>query len=84
MRYFPSFYYFLSKCKGEVHETGFLFIAVIKEKLCNLWNKESSRPGEFHPQSLTEPYVTVSRHPAPIVRSNKRPYFIRKIPPIAG
>jgi len=25
---------------------------------------KSSRPGEFHPQSLTEPYVTVSRHTA--------------------
>lgn len=23
-----------------------------------------SRPGEFHPQPLTEPYVTVSRHTA--------------------
>ena len=26
--------------------------------------EESSRPGEFHPQALTEPHVTVSRHPA--------------------
>jgi len=24
----------------------------------------SSRPGEFHPQSLSEPYLTVSRHTA--------------------
>ena len=27
-------------------------------------NKQSSRPGEFHPQPLTEPYVKVSRHTA--------------------
>jgi hypothetical protein len=26
--------------------------------------KDVSRPGEFHPQPLTEPYVTVSRHTA--------------------
>jgi hypothetical protein len=30
--------------------------------------KESSRPGESHPQALTDPDVTVSRHPAPIVQ----------------
>ena len=27
---------------------------------------ESSSPGEFHPQALMEPDVTVSRHPARI------------------
>ena len=27
-----------------------------------------SRPGELHPQPLVEPYVTVSRHTAPIAR----------------
>ena len=30
---------------------------------------ESSSPGEFHPQALTEPDVTVSRHPALIIPS---------------
>ena len=25
-----------------------------------------SRPGEFHPEALAEPDVTLSRHPAPI------------------
>ncbi len=29
----------------------------------------SSSPGEFHPQALTEPDVTVSRHPALIIPS---------------
>ena len=27
---------------------------------------ESSSPGEFHPQALSERYVTVSRHTAPV------------------
>ena len=30
---------------------------------------ESSSPGEFHPQALTDPDVTVSRHPALIIPS---------------
>jgi hypothetical protein len=30
--------------------------------------KESSSPGESHPQALTESDVTVSRHPALIVQ----------------
>ena len=25
-----------------------------------------SRPGDFHPEALAEPYVTLSRHTAPI------------------
>ena len=31
--------------------------------------KVSSSPGEFHPQALTDPDVTVSRHPALIIPS---------------
>ncbi len=30
---------------------------------------QSSSPGEFHPQALTDPDVTVSRHPALITPS---------------
>ena len=30
---------------------------------------KSSSPGEFHPQALTDPDVTVSRHPALIIPS---------------
>jgi hypothetical protein len=33
------------------------------------YRKESSSPGESHPQALTEPDVTVSRHPALIIPS---------------
>jgi hypothetical protein len=29
---------------------------------------ELSSPGEFHPQALTDPDVTVSCHPAPIIQ----------------
>jgi hypothetical protein len=28
---------------------------------------KSSSPGDFHPQALTDPDVTVSRHPALII-----------------
>ena len=45
---------------------------------------KSSRPGEFHPQSLTDPDVSLSTHPAPIAQPNKWPCPIRKIPPISG
>ena len=33
----------------------------------NLWSSgRESRPGESHPEALAEPYVTLSRHTAPI------------------
>ena len=32
-------------------------------------NRESSSPGEFHPEALTEPDVNLSAHPALIVQS---------------
>jgi len=46
---------------------------------------ESSSPGEFHPQALTDTDVTVSRHPALIIQSlflTTLPYLL--IPPITG
>jgi hypothetical protein len=46
---------------------------------------ESSSPGEFHPQALTDPDVTVSRHPALIIQSlflATSPYLLA--PPIPG
>jgi hypothetical protein len=36
--------------------------------------RKVSRPGEFRPQPLAEPYVTVSRHTAPIALPPARPY----------
>ena len=38
-------------------------------------NLQSSSPGEFHPQALTDPDVTVSRHPALII---KPPYKFQR------
>jgi len=46
---------------------------------------ESSSPGEFHPQALTDPDVTVSRHPALIIQLPSPatlPYPLA--PPISG
>jgi hypothetical protein len=45
---------------------------------------ESSRPGEFHPQSLTEPDLTLSRRPALLRLAAAIPRFIASVPPIAG
>jgi tripartite-type tricarboxylate transporter receptor subunit TctC len=45
----------------------------------------SSSPGEFHPQALTDPDVTVSRHPALIIQLPSPatlPYL--SAPPITG
>ena len=46
---------------------------------------KSSRPREFHPQPLTEPYVTLSCHTAPIIQPMviyKRLCFGHLVPPI--
>ena len=46
---------------------------------------QSSSPGEFHPQALTDPDVTVSRHPALIIELPSLatlPYL--PAPPISG
>ena len=34
-------------------------------------NGRVSRPGEFHPEALAEPYVNVSVHTAPIIQLEK-------------
>jgi hypothetical protein len=47
--------------------------------------EESSSPGEFHPQALTDPDVNVSAHPAliiPSLFSATLPYLLA--PPIIG
>jgi len=46
---------------------------------------ESSSPGEFHPQALTDPDVNVSAHPAliiPLPFITTLPYLL--VPPITG
>ena len=50
-----------------------------------LKGNESSSPGEFHPQALTDPDVNVSAHPALIIQSlfsATLPYLLA--PPISG
>jgi hypothetical protein len=37
----------------------------LKSPIC--FDREVSRPAEFHHQPLAEPDVTLSRHPAPII-----------------
>src|SRR5512135_1138221 len=41
---------------------------ITKEFLRRAGDQESSSPGEFHPQALTEPDVRLSPHPALITR----------------
>ena len=52
------------------------FMRILNEKIARQANKEDgctgrlvSRPREFHPQPLSEPYVTLSRHTAPIIQA---------------
>ena len=45
---------------------------------------ESSRPGEFHPQSLTESDLTLSRRPALLRLTADMLRFRASVPPIAG
>ncbi|NQU86690.1 MAG: hypothetical protein HQ541_13105, partial [Mariniphaga sp.] len=44
------------------------YVLVIKDPLVILNGTMSSRQGEFHPEPLTEPYVTVSRHTALVIQ----------------
>jgi hypothetical protein len=41
-------------------------------KETTMYGTELSSPGEFHPQALTEPCVTVSCHTAPIVQPTNK------------
>jgi hypothetical protein len=43
-----------------------------------------SRPGEFHPEPLTEPDLTLSRHPARAIARRLPPSIEHRVPPVAG
>ena len=43
-----------------------------------------SRPGELHPEPLTEPDLTLSRHPARATARRLPPSIGHRVPPVAG
>jgi hypothetical protein len=43
-----------------------------------------SRPGEFHPEPLTQPDLTLSRHPAHATARRLPPSIEHRVPPVAG
>jgi len=43
-----------------------------------------SRPGEFHPEPLKEPDLTLSRHPARAIARRLPPSIEHRVPPVAG
>src|SRR5215468_2500481 len=43
-----------------------------------------SRPGEFHPESLTDPDVILSHHPARATKRRLPPSVDYRVPPVAG
>ena len=43
-----------------------------------------SRPGEFHPEPLTDPDLTLSRHPARATARRLSPSIVHRVPPVAG
>src|SRR6266496_5043148 len=43
-----------------------------------------SRPGELHPEPLTEPDLTLSRHPARAIARRLPPSIEHRAPPVAG
>src|SRR5450631_2219222 len=58
---------------GALHKTGtaallMLHRAYVPEQIRAHFARigRESRPGEFHPEALSDPYVTLSRHTAPV------------------
>src|SRR5260370_31280684 len=43
-----------------------------------------SRPGEFHPEPLTDPDLTLSRHPARAIARRLPPSLEHRVPPAVG
>jgi hypothetical protein len=50
-----------------------------------MWrSRRPSRPGEFHPEPLTDPDLTLSRHPARATARRLPPSIEYRVPPVAG
>ena len=65
---------FIDSWRARLFDISWL-MKVLNENVARRSNKEYecsghlvSRPREFHPQPLAEPYVTLSRHTAPITQ----------------
>ena len=43
-----------------------------------------SRPGEFHPEPLTDPDLILSHHPARAIARRLPPSIEHRVPPVAG
>src|SRR5215831_15173524 len=48
------------------------------------WQYRPSRPGEFHPEPLTEPYVNLSIHTARVTARRLPPSIDCRVLPVAG
>jgi hypothetical protein len=56
--------------EGDQHAgEGLLAVPVFVLKIISVGLELASRPGEFHPQALPDPYVKLSLHTAPDVQS---------------
>src|ERR1700730_8213730 len=75
---------------GQKHALPFRSIAVRSTPIsrprqdglnATLW---PSRPGEFHPEPLTDPDLTLSRHPARATARRLPPSIEYRVPPVAG
>ena len=64
----PGLYLTLQTSSNQVFAALTPRLPLHREKERPLKNPESSSPGEFHPQALTDPDVTVSCHPALIIQ----------------
>ena len=56
----------------------------LERQLAGIKTIESSRPGESHPQALTEPYVRLSSHTALHVPHKLPSLHKLLVPPITG
>ena len=56
-------------------------VVIGSEAALTLW---PSRPGEFHPEPLTDPDLTLSRHPARATARRLPPSIEYRVPPVAG
>ena len=52
--------------------------------LFGLMSASPSRPGKLHPEPLTDPDLTLSRHPARAITRRLPPSIEHRVPPVSG